>query len=84
MTPDEQEALSIRYGLRQTVAKLKSGRYALFDHTAAAPDLRITFIGTWEELLPFVTVYIPPEPRFSVSSPGLPSKLASLNLDLDL
>lgn len=66
MTPDEQEALSYSYVVKQGVVRLRSGNYAVFGHyDYGAGRLPLLHIGPWAELEPFVTEYVPsakPEP----------------------
>lgn len=83
MTPDEQEALSIVYAVRQNIVRLRSGNYAVFGHYDYARGTQpIAHIGDWASCEAFVTEYVPPPPR--ERKVVVPSALATLDLDLDL
>ena len=80
MTPDEQEALSIKYSYRSfMVAKLSSGNWALYDR-----GFKLLFIcKTWEELeqhyKPINQVYFQPiEIKRPISDDDLNSILGDL------
>lgn len=82
MSPDEQEALSLSYAVRQNIVRLRSGNYAVFDHYDYSRGTQpIAHIGDWASCEPFITEYRPPvrveRVRAEIIPPGL-------NLELDL
>lgn len=50
MTPDEQEALSLKYAKSLSILALASGRFALFLPFSNESGLPLAKIGTWAEL----------------------------------
>ena len=64
MTPDEQEALSYAYAVKQNIVRLRSGNYAVFGrYDYISGHMPILHIGPWAECEPFVTDYVPPPRR---------------------
>lgn len=72
MTEEEQEALSVKYWATYKIARLTSGRLALFDY-----DYKL--VGTYDtfEQMGLVEGTIPPAPEYIQSSPAEPRKKKS-------
>lgn len=56
MTPDEQEALSIKYNIARIVL-LSSGNYALFYPWSNSEGMPLVAIGSIEEITPYIPSY---------------------------
>lgn len=56
MTPDEQEALSIKYNIARIV-QLSSGNYALFYPWSNSEGMPLVAIGSIEEITPYIPTF---------------------------